>query len=264
MAYINMHKLLQKDNTMVLACDHGMEHGPKEFNEKNIDPNYILDIALEGRYNAVVLHHGVAEKYYGAAYKDVPLILKLNGKTNLIPHIDPISRQVCSVERAIKLGATAVGYTIYDGSHQESLMFQEFGNIVERAHDYGMPVVAWMYPRGPYVKEELSTDILAYSARLGLELGADLIKMKYPTDLEGFKWVVKCAGRTKVLVAGMEKISDEHLLRRVYNVMQTGVTGVAIGRNVWKNERPFSLSKALREIIFHNKTPEQARELLKG
>ncbi|MFH1506064.1 MAG: fructose-bisphosphate aldolase, partial [archaeon] len=239
MTQINMHKILHNEKALILACDHGLEHGPKGFNEKNIDSNYILDIALEGKFNGVLLHHGIAEKYYGAHYKDVPLILKLNGKTN-IPHIDPISRQICTVERAIKLGAAAVAYTIYDGAPQESVMFQEFGKIVERAHDYGLPVVALMYPRGPFVKEELSTDILAYSARIGLELGADIIKMKYPVDMEGFKWVVKCAGRTKVVVAGMEQISEEDLLHKVYNILQTGVTGLAIGRNVWKNERPFS------------------------
>ena len=262
MTRIQIHKLLHNDKTMILANDHGLEHGPKLFNEKNIDPNYILDIALEGKFNGVVFHHGIAEKYYGAHYKDVPLILKLNGKTD-IPNIDPISRQICSVERAIKLGAEAVGYTIYDGSPQESIMFQEFSKIVERAHDYGMPVIAWMYPRGPFVKEQLNPEIMAYSARIGAELGADIIKIKYPEDIEAFKWAVKCAGRAKIVVAGMAKMPEQELLQRIYEIMKLGVAGTAIGRNIWQSDKPFSLSKALRAIIFHNKTPEEAGEFLK-
>ena len=263
MSRVNMHKLVENGKSLFLACDQGMEHGPKDFNLQNIDTNYILDIALEGGYTGVILHHGLAEQYYGAHYKDVPLILKLNGKTNIPTNIDPISRQLCTVERAIKLGADAVGYTIYDGSPQESIMFQEFSKIVERAHDYGIPVIAWMYPRGKFVKEDLNTDILAYSARVGLELGADIIKMKYPVDMEGFKWVVKCAGRARVVVAGMSKISEEDLIHRAYNILQTGASGMAIGRNIWQHEKPYSLSKALRAVIFNKKTPEEAMEFLK-
>jgi len=131
---INVHKLMTSNKTLLLACDQGLEHGPKDFNEKNIDPNYILDIALEGKYNGVILHNGIAEKYYHEHYKDIPLIIKLNGKTNLLTS-DPFSKQICSVDRAIKLGASAVGYTLYPGSENESKEFAEFGKIVDEAHD---------------------------------------------------------------------------------------------------------------------------------
>ena len=105
--------------------------------------------------------------------------------------------------------------------------------------------------------------MLSFTARIGLELGADIIKMKYPVDLEGFKWVVKCAGRAKVIAAGMSKTSEEDLIHRAHNILQTGASGMAIGRNIWQHEKPYSLSKALRAVIFNKKTPEEATEFLK-
>lgn len=259
---INTSHLLKNDKALMLACDQGLEHGPEDFNLKNIDPNYILDIALEGKYNSVILQSGMAEKYYHEAYRDVPLVVKLNGKTS-IPHIAPISRQICSVDRAMKLGASAVGYTIYDGSVKEPEIFSEFGKVVEEAHDYGIPVIAWMYPRGKAIKDDITNHILAYSARIGLELGADFVKLKYNGDLEGYKWVVKNAGRTKVLCAGGSKQTPKEFLKEVKEIMQTGATGMAIGRNIWQDERPYSLTQAIQDIVFRNKKVEDVLHHIK-
>ena len=259
---INIHKLLTNDRSLILACDQGLEHGPKDFNEKNVDPNYILDIALEGGFNGVILQSGVAEKYYHEHYKDVPLIVKLNGKTNL-PHIEPISRQICSVDRAIKLGASAVGYTLYPGSEHESEQFAEFGKIVERSHDAGVPVIAWMYPRGKAIDNDVTTEVLAHSARIGLELGADMVKLKYNHDPEGYKWVVKNAGRTRVLSAGGAFEGTEKFLHKTKEILKTGATGIAVGRNIWQHEKPFSLAHALKEIMFKNKNVDDVLHYLK-
>src|SRR3989338_10740409 len=107
--------LLKNGKALILACDHGLEHGPKDFTIETINPEYVLDIAVKGKYNAMVLQKGLAEKYKANYSKKVPLIVKLNGKTN-IPHIEPISLQHCSVKKAADLGAVGVGYTIYLGS----------------------------------------------------------------------------------------------------------------------------------------------------
>lgn len=260
---VNINKLGKNGRFLFLAYDQGLEHGPIDFNLKNCDPNYILDIALEGRYTGVILLPGVAEKYYQSYYKDVPLILKINGKTRL-PHIPPQSRQLCSVERAIKLGASAVGYTIFDGSEKEPEIFSEFTQIVEKAHDYGLPVIAWMYPRGEAIKDEYSNELLAYSARIGMELGADIIKIKYNHDPEHFNWVVKNAGKTKVVLSGGDKTEPMEFLKTVQDVIDCGVSGVAVGRNVWQSDKPFSLSKALRSVVLDKKKPEEVEHLLQG
>jgi len=258
---VSISKLLHNDKCLILAYDQGLEHGPTDFNAKNVDPEYILNIAFEGRYSAIATGIGIAEKYYEGAYKEVPLIVKLNGKTNLAK-INPISRQVCSVERAIKVGASAVGFTIYDGSPNEPTMFHEFGKIVEQAHDYGLPVVCWMYPRGPNIRE-LDNEVLAYSARIGLELGADIIKMKFNDDVENLKWMIRCAGRTKIVISGGEKVAPETFLNEAQKVMDAGVLGMAVGRNVWQSDKPFSVTRALQAVVYNGKSALEASQLLK-
>jgi fructose-bisphosphate aldolase, class I len=254
---ISVGRLLTNRHSLILSYDQGLEHGPSMFNIETVNPNKVLDIALEGNYNGIVLHHGIAEKYYGKSYVDVPLIIKLNGKSGLA-RMNPISRLVCSVDHAAKLGASAVGYTIYDGSPAEPEMFSEFQKVVEHAHDYGMPVIAWMYARGPDIPDELRTDILAYSARIGLELGADFVKLKYNYDPPGFKWVTECAGRTKVLVADMEPMPDADFLRKVADVIASGACGLAVGRNIWQHPQPLKLTRAIRKVMFQGATPEEA------
>ena len=261
MTRVSISKLLHNDKCLILAYDQGLEHGPTDFNAKNVDPEYILNIAFEGRYSAIATGIGIAEKYYEGAYKEVPLIVKLNGKTNLAK-INPISRQVCSVERAIKVGASAVGFTIYDGSPNEPTMFHEFGKIVEQAHDYGLPVVCWMYPRGPNIRE-LDNEVLAYSARIGLELGADIIKMKFNDDVENLKWMIRCAGRTKIVISGGEKVAPETFLNEAQKVMDAGVLGMAVGRNVWQSDKPFSVTRALQAVVYNGKSALEASQLLK-
>ena len=251
---INTKKLLKNDRSVMLACDHGLERGPKDFNLKNIDPQYVLDIALEGNYNSVILHSGIAEKYYHEAYKDIPLVVKLNGKTSS-PYTASVSQQVCSVDRAIKLGASAVGYTVFG---PEQTLLGEFGSVVERAHDYGIPVIAWMRPQSAAA----STDLLAYSARMGLELGADFVNVKYNNDPEGFKWVVKNAGRTRVLAAGGSKQNPKEFLHRSREILSTGATGIAVGRNIWQDHRPYALTQAVRDLMFHNKRVEDVLHYL--
>lgn len=261
MALINYNRLLHKGKALFLAYDQGMEHGPTDFDEKNVDPDYIFNIGFEGRYSALAVLPGIAEKYYQGPYRDMPLIVKLNGKSNM-PKINPISRQICSVDRAIKLGAAAVGYTIFDGSPNEPTMFHEFGKIIEQAHDRGIPVVAWMYPRGPNI-QELDNHVLSYSARLGLELGADIIKMKFNGDVDNLKWMVRCAGKTKIVISGGDKVPPVQFLNEAQKVMSAGCLGMAVGRNIWQSEKPFSVTRALQAVIYDGKSALEAANLLK-
>jgi len=258
---INSSKILKNGRSMLLSYDHGLEHGPKDFSLTTVDPKYIFDIALEGMYNGVIVQAGIAEKYYRGYYKDVPLIIKLNGKTAFLNSPIAISKQICSVERAIKLGASAVGYTIYDGSPLEPEMFSEFGKIVEQAHEYGIPVIGWMYPRGPDIKSESDTDALAYAARVGMELGADFLKLKYNNNLEGFKWVVSCAGRAKVLVAEHNLMEEHAFLRMTDEVMRTGACGIVTGRNIWQHDRPYAITKAIHKMMHEGMSIDDALRL---
>jgi class I fructose-bisphosphate aldolase len=243
-----MAPFLKDGRSMLLAYDQGLEHGPSaDFNDRNIDPAMIMDTAARGKFNGVVFQKGVAERFYDGR---VPLIVKLNGKSSL-PKGDPISRQVCSVEHAVSLGAKGVGYTVYLGSEFESKMFAEFGRIQEQAHERGLPAIAWIYPRGASVQNDTSKEIVAYAARTGLELGADAVKIKYTGDPATFSWAVKAAAGVRVFMSGGPKApTDDDFLRQVKGVIEAGATGLAVGRNVWQHQDPLAMADKLRKIIF--------------
>ena len=243
-----MSAFLTDGKSMLLAYDQGLEHGPSsDFDDRNVDPAMIMDTAAKGRFNGVVFQKGVAERFYDGR---VPLILKLNGKSSL-PKGEPISRQVCSVEHAVSLGAKGVGYTIYLGSGFESEMLSEFGRIQEQAHERGLPAIAWIYPRGAAVQNDTSKEIVAYAARAGLELGADAVKIKYTGDPTTFSWAVKAAAGVRVFMSGGPKApTDDDFLKQVKGVMEAGGTGLAVGRNVWQNQDPLAMAGKLRKAIF--------------
>jgi len=249
-----MEVFLKNGRSMLLAYDQGLEHGPStDFDQTNIDPAHIMEIAARGGFNGVVFQKGVAEKYYDGR---VPLIVKLNGKTSL-PKGEPTSKQTCSVKYAESLGAKGVGYTIYLGSQFESEMFAEFGSIQEQARDCGLAAIAWVYPRGAAIQNDTSKEIVSYAARAALELGADAAKIKYTGDRDSFAWAVRAAGKTKVFMSGGPKApTEEAFLAQVKGAIDAGATGLAVGRNVWQHREPLAISESLRKIIFENKTVE--------
>lgn len=244
-----LSKITTNGKAIYLAYDHGIEHGTVDLKGKSIDPNYILGIAVKGGYNGIVLQKGIAEKYYPAYREKIPLIVKLNGKSRLVGG-EPISNQVCSVAEAVELGAAAVGYTIYLGSQHEAKMLKEFGRIEEEADKHNLAVIGWIYPRGKGVKDDDSPEITAYAARIGLELGADMVKIKYCGSRECFAQAVKAAGKTKVVLSGGPKVSDEEFLEVVRNIMAAGAIGIAVGRNVWQRENPLEITQKIKEIVF--------------
>lgn len=251
---ISLDKITTNGKALYLAYDQGMEHGLGDFDDENVDPNYILGIGISGKYNALIFQKGVAEKYYPSASSgqvpSVPLILKLNGKTNLVEGVDPYSPLLCTVSEALGLGAIAVGYTIYVGSEFESKMTSEFSQVVREAHQKNIPVIGWMYPRGKSIAGKDEKELIAYAARMGLELGADIVKVKYPGSLEALKRVVQASGKTKVVVSGGAKEEEETFLSMVKTVMEAGAIGMAVGRNVWQSKDPIGITEKLKEIIF--------------
>ncbi len=255
-----LSRLMRKGKCLILTYDQGLETGPGDFDAQSVDPQYMMDLALEGGFSALAVHVGIAEKYYYGPYKDIPLIVKVNGSTQL-PHINPISTQTCSVERAIKAGAAGIGFTIYDGSPHEPKMFEAFGRVCEQAHEYGLPVVAWMYPRGPGIRP-MGADVLAYSARIALELGADIVKMRFNGDEDDLKWMVRCAGRTRIVISSGRQLSELDVLTEAKRVIDAGALGVAVGRNLWRGKKPYSIAKALKAVVYDGKSAADAAQEL--
>jgi fructose-bisphosphate aldolase, class I len=255
---------------LVLPIDQGLEHGPVDFflNPDSLDPQYQYDLAREGKFSAIALHIGLAEKYFHEFAGDVPLILKLNGKTTIPSDAQAFSPLTGTVEDAVRLGADAVGYTVYVGSPAQDRDFLQFLEVRRAAERFGMPVVVWAYPRGEAVAKKGGKESLYavdYAARVALELGADIVKLNYPvasekdaespppyntlhlTPGDAFRKVVESAGRALVLVSGGEKVGDPELLAKVRSSMDAGATGIIFGRNLWQRPRADAL-RLTREL----------------
>ncbi len=259
---------------LVLPIDQGLEHGPVDFfvNPDAQDPEYQYRLARDGRFSAIALHIGLAEKYFHQYAGEVPLILKLNGKTTIPADNAAFSALTGSVEDAVRLGADAVGYTVYVGSPAQDRDFEQFRTVRAEADRFGMPVIVWAYPRGDAVGKKGGKESLYaidYAARVALELGADIVKLNYPvrsskdsespppynaldlTAEAAFRKVVQSAGRALVLVSGGEKVGDEEMLRKVRESMDAGATGIIFGRNLWQRPREdaLAITQKLHELF---------------
>ncbi len=256
---------------MVLPIDQGLEHGPRDFfvNPESLNPEFQLRLALEGGFSAIAFQVGLAEKYLRAFAGKVPLILKINGKTEIPPDDEAFSPCHARVEDAVRLGADAVGYTSYIGSPRQDEDFIQFGRVRREAERAGMPLIMWAYPRGKYIEERGgrgSLYAIDYAARVAQELGADVVKVNYPkvdeakralypkpynelklSQVEMLRQVVASAGRTLVLMSGGSKRSDEQLLEDVRAALEAGVTGFIFGRNMW--QRKFGEALKVAETI---------------
>jgi len=243
---------------MILPIDQGLEHGPRDFivNPDSLNPEFELRLALEGGFSAIAFQVGLAEKYLRAFAGKVPLILKINGKTEIPPDDEPFSPCHAGVEDALRLGADAVGYTCYVGSPRQDEDFIQFGRVRREAERAGMPVIMWAYPRGKYMEQKGGRDSLyavEYAARVAQELGADVVKVNYPkideekraqypkeyrdlnpTKREMLERVVAAAGRTLTLMSGGSKRTDAELFDDVKAALEAGVTGFIFGRNMWQ------------------------------
>jgi fructose-bisphosphate aldolase, class I len=267
---------------LVLPIDQGLEHGPVDFfaNPEALDPEYQFRLARDGRFSAIALHVGLAEKYFGEYAGEVPLILKLNGKTAIPSDAQAFSPLTGTVEDAVRLGADAVGYTVYVGSPAQDRDFEQFRGVRKEAERLGMPVIVWAYPRGEAVAKKGGKESLwavDYAARVALELGADIVKLNYPVPSEkdrdspppyntlhldpeeAFRKVVASAGRALVLVSGGEKVGDPELLQKVRRSMDAGATGIIFGRNLWQRPREDALRIAREVHAIFREYAEAAR-----
>jgi len=260
---------------LVLPIDQGLEHGPRDFfpNPPAKDPEFQFALADEGRFSAIACHIGLAEKHLPRWAGRVPLILKVNGKTEIPPDHDAFSPQTASVEDALRLGADAVGYTLYVGSPSQDRDFVQFSRIREEAHRFGLPVVVWSYPRGSAVADKGGKDsfyAVDYAARVASELGADVIKINLPkidqaqlqkapapySSLapsleEAAAQVVASAGRSLVIFAGGERGDADATLEKAKLAMDAGATGLIFGRNIWQrpHDEGLALAQAVRSLL---------------
>jgi len=273
---LNHGTLAGTGKLVVLPVDQGVEHGPaRSFapNSPGYDPDYHFKLAIEAGCNAYAAPLGFlqagAAKYAG----QVPLILKLNNNNSLYKDKDPISVQTGSVADALRLGCTAIGYTIYPGSTFAGMMYEQLRELTEEAKSVGLAVVVWSYPRGQQLSKEGETaiDVIAYAAQIAAQLGAHIIKVKPPTDqieqdaarkvyeAEGIpigtledriRHVVQSAfdGRRIVIFSGGGKTSEKAVFDQIRAIHEGGGFGSIIGRNSFQRPETDAV-KLLREIM---------------
>ena len=275
---------LRNGTTLFLPYDQGLEHGPRDFfaNETATDPRYIVRLAIEGGFNGIAIQIGLAEKFYWEYAGEVPLILKLNGKTEIPDDAEALSPLNATVEEAVALGADAVGYTLYVGTPAQAADFEQFRIVRADAARLGMPLIVWAYPRGAAITAKGGTDsfyAVDYAARVASELGADMIKVNFPrpqkrsgvrpeydalfSDEEAIGAVVRSANRSLLLVSGGEKAGDEAMLTKARLTMEAGGTGLIFGRNVWQRTHLEAMHfvAALRSVLADHPAPEHAIDL---
>ncbi|MEF8886700.1 MAG: class I fructose-bisphosphate aldolase [Haloarculaceae archaeon] len=252
--------LARDGKVLILAYDHGLEHGPVDFEEvpESANPERVFEVATHDAVTTLAVQKGVAEAYYPSYEDDVDLLAKLNGTSNLWMG-EPDSAVNCSVEYAAEeLGADAVGFTLYGGSNNEIEMAEEFREAHETAREYDLPVVMWSYPRGQGLKNDKKPDTIAYAARQAHELGADVAKVKYPGSRDAMEQAVRMAGKTKVVMSGGSKTSDREFLESVKAVIDAGGVGLAVGRNVFQRENPTRILDALEQVIYEEASVDTA------
>ncbi len=257
---IRLERIIDRDTgkTVIVPMDHGVSSGP------------ILGIAnmkeamsrvAEGGANAVIVHKGVVAAGHRKSGPDLGLIVHLSASTSLSP--EPNAKTlVCTVEEAIKLGADGISVHVNIGDSREKEMLADLGKVAQTASEWGMPLVTMVYPRGEKIKDEYDPEAVKHAARLGAELGADVVKVSYTGSPESFRGVVEGSHVPVVIAGGPKMGSDRAILEMVKGALEAGAAGVSIGRNVFQHQNPTKMVAALSMVVHRNAAVDEALEFL--
>jgi fructose-bisphosphate aldolase / 6-deoxy-5-ketofructose 1-phosphate synthase len=269
---------------MLFAGDQKIEHLNDDFYGAGIspddnDPEHLFRIASGAEIGCFATQMGLLARY-GEDYPRVNYLVKLNSKTNLVKteQAEPLSSalytlaQVDEFRQHSALSIPAVGYTIYAGSEHEARMLQEAAQIIYGAHKRGMIAIVWIYPRGAAIKDEHDPHLIAGAAGLGCVLGADFVKVNYPTQggvdsKEALKEAVQAAGRCKVLCAGGSSVDVKLFLERLWEqVFISGAGGNATGRNIHQKrlKEAIQMCNAISAIVVNGTGVQEALDIYTG
>ncbi|HEY0840868.1 MAG TPA: class I fructose-bisphosphate aldolase [Vulgatibacter sp.] len=273
---MNTGRLAGTGKFVILPVDQGFEHGPvRSFqpNPDGYDPDYHYNLAIDAGCNGYAAPLGALEATAGKFAGEVPLILKLNNSDTMMKSSDPVSAITGSVEDALRLGCTAIGFTIYPGSSERNLMYEQIREMILEAKSVGLPTVLWAYPRGSGLSKqgETAVDIVAYAAHVAAQLGAHIIKVKPPsahieqpenqkvfekygipvaTMADRVRHVVQACfnGKRIVIFSGGEAKTTEAVMEDIRGIAAGGGFGSIMGRNAFQRPRPEAL-KLLRDAM---------------
>ena len=257
---IRMERIINRNTrkTVIVPMDHGMSIGPIPglINVKDA-----VQKVAEGGANAIVEHKGLVKSGHRGSGKDIGLIIHLSASTSL--SVYPNAKTlVCSVEEALKLGADAVSIHVNLGNGGEKEMLHDFGKVSYEARMWGMPLLAMIYPRGEKIKNEYDVSVIRHAARVGDEMGADIVKVSYTGSSESFREVVQGCSVPVVIAGGPKMNSDIDILEMVKGAMDAGGAGASIGRNVFQHRNPTGMVKAISAIVHEGKNVDDVLNLL--
>ena len=257
---VRMERILDKKsgNTVIVPMDHGISSGPIEG---LTDMKRATNSIAEGGADAVLLHKGIVKAGHRGYGRDIGLIVHLSASTSLAP--DPLNKvRVTTVDEAIKLGADAVSVHVNIGAENEPEMLRELGETAQICEEWGMPLLAMMYPRGQKVTDEHDVKFVKHAARVGAELGADIIKTNYTGTPESFREVVQGTPIPVVIAGGPKMGTDKEVLEMIKDAMDAGGRGVSIGRNIFQHRNPTKMTRAVADIVHKNISVKEALGIL--
>lgn len=259
---IRLERIMDRNThrTVLVPMDHGVTVGPIP-GLIQIPPT--ANLIAEGGANAAIVHRGAAMFGHRGYGKDLGLILHLSASTTLAPDSNR-KVLVATVEDALQMGADAVSIHVNLGAEDEAQMLRDFGTVSSACQRWGMPLLAMIYTRGPKIRNEYDVRYVRHAARVGAEMGADIVKVSYTGSPETFREVTQgCA--TSVVIAGGEKMAtDEEVLRMVHDAVAAGCAGASIGRNVFQHRSPASMVRAIVSIVHGGATVREALGILKA
>lgn len=257
---VRMERILNRTTgrTIIVPMDHGVTMG---LVDGLIDMRETVNDMAKAGADAVLMHKGLVRCSHRSAGKDIGLIVHLSASTALSPNGNT-KTLVGTVEEGLKHGADAVSVHINLGDVNERDMLRDMGKVAEACDNWHMPLLAMVYARGPQVRNSFDPAAIAHCARVGVELGADIVKVSYTGDIESFADVVAgCC--VPVVIAGGERMdSNREILQMVSDSLKAGGAGISMGRNVFQHPRRVELVRALRAIVHENATVEQALEIV--
>jgi class I fructose-bisphosphate aldolase len=253
-----LRRIIRDDSkTFIIAMDHGVTLGPVQGLE---NMQQTVKQVVSGGADAVLMHKGIAKRvdtFNAGLIVHVSASTKLSDKPNL-------KVGVCSVEEAIRVGADAISSHTNIGSEGEYTTLEFLGELADECDAYGMPLLAMMYPRGPSIQNENGFEVVAHAARIGAELGADVVKTVYTGDQESFRKVVRSCPVPVVVAGGARMKTDLDVLELAENSVKAGAAGLSFGRNVFQHAAPATICKALASIVHEGASAQNANRLLEG
>jgi len=251
-----LRRIVKSDSkTFIIAMDHGVTLGPVAGLE---DMQQTVNSVVKGGADAVLFHKGIA-KYVNTG--TAGLIIHVSASTKLGSNPN-LKVGVCTVDEAIRLGADAVSAHINIGTSDEDKMLELLGGLSQECDSFGIPLLAMMYPRGPNIKNEHEFEVVSHAARIGAELGADIVKTVYTGDPDTFRKVVRSCPVPVVVAGGPKMNTDANVLELARTSIDAGASGLSFGRNVFQHASPERMSHALASIVHDGSTAQDALRLL--